>query len=480
MTANGRSLSCVDRERGQRRGERRARRAPRPGSRARPTTDGTPPSSAATTRNTVADIDRAHAGPRRRARRYTSPALIGVATVAWYVPHPLHAAQHRPQRLARRLHHGARGQQPGRDELEVVDARRRRPMPLSTRSPSPRPIAARNSSGVRTSREHRRRATAGATRTHSLLDDPHDAAAWPRQSSSVRPVRIRNTSSSVPRRTSTDSGCTPSSATQLDDLRRRRRCRRARGRRAPRPARRRSARRGSAASRASAVGEAQLDDLTRRVLRDQLARRALGDDAAAVHDHEPVAELLGLVHVVRREHEGHALALQPVEALPQEVARLRVEAGGGLVEQQQLGLVDERARDREPALHAARQRVDEVVAPVGELHELEQLLGPLADLRPRQVEVAPVDEEVVETVSSVSRLSSCGTTPSRARISGPSTRGSRPSTRSSPLGRPATRSRSCASSTSCPRRSGRGSRTPRPARRRSRCRRPRRSCRSAW
>ena len=86
---------------------------------------------------------------------------------------------------------------------------------------------------------------------------------------------------------------------------------------------------------------------------------------AAVHDHEPVAQLLGLVHVVGGEHQRDALTLELVEALPQQVARLRVEPGGRLVEQQQLGLVDQRAGDREPALHAARERVDAVVAPVG-------------------------------------------------------------------------------------------------------------------
>ena len=55
----------------------------------------------------------------------------------------------------------------------------------------------------------------------------------------------------------------------------------------------------------------------------------------------------------------------------------------------------ERAGDGEPALHAARERVDPVVAPVAELHELEQLVGPFADHAPREVEVAAVDEEVV-------------------------------------------------------------------------------------
>ena len=86
---------------------------------------------------------------------------------------------------------------------------------------------------------------------------------------------------------------------------------------------------------------AQLQHLARRVLADQCLWRPLGDDATTVHDDEPVAQLLGFVHVVGRQHQGHALLLQAVQAIPQHVARLRIEAGRRLVEQQQLGLVDE-------------------------------------------------------------------------------------------------------------------------------------------
>ena len=77
------------------------------------------------------------------------------------------------------------------------------------------------------------------------------------------------------------------------------------------------------------------------MLLDQLARRALGDDPAAVHDDQPVAQLLGLVHVVGGEDERRPALLQPVEAIPDQVPGLRIEPGGGLVEQQQLGIVDE-------------------------------------------------------------------------------------------------------------------------------------------
>ena len=104
--------------------------------------------------------------------------------------------------------------------------------------------------------------------------------------------------------------------------------------------------------------EPQLEHLAGRVLVDQRARRPLGDDPAVVHDDQPVAQLLGLVHVVGGEDQGDALLLEPEQPVPQHVPGLRVEPGGRLVEQQDLGLVDQRAGDGQPALHAAGQRLD--------------------------------------------------------------------------------------------------------------------------
>jgi hypothetical protein len=114
-----------------------------------------------------------------------------------------------------------------------------------------------------------------------------------------------------------------------------------------------------------------------------------------VHDHEAVAQLLGLVHVVRGEDEGDAALLEAEETIPDDVPRLRVEAGRGLVEDEDLGLVDEAAGDREAPLHAARQRVDHVVGALGELHEVEQLIGPLGDELAPEPEVAPVHQQVL-------------------------------------------------------------------------------------
>jgi hypothetical protein len=88
------------------------------------------------------------------------------------------------------------------------------------------------------------------------------------------------------------------------------------------------------------VGEAQLRDLPRRVLVDERLGRALGDDLPAVHDDQPIAQLLGLVHVVGGQHERHTLLLEPEQPLPHQMPGLRIETGRGLVEQEQLRRVD--------------------------------------------------------------------------------------------------------------------------------------------
>src|SRR5262249_7337478 len=92
------------------------------------------------------------------------------------------------------------------------------------------------------------------------------------------------------------------------------------------------------------------------------------------HD-EPIAQLLGLVHVVGREDERRAATLQSKEAIPDEVARLRIETGRRLVEQQEIRIVDERARDCEAPPHPAGERLDLGFCALLELDELEQLVG---------------------------------------------------------------------------------------------------------
>ena len=141
--------------------------------------------------------------------------------------------------------------------------------------------------------------------------------------------------------------------------------------------------------------EAELYDLTCRVTADELLRRALGGDLALVHDDEPVAELFRLVHVVRRQDQRHAALLEPEEAVPDRVARLRVEPVVGSSSSSTSGsFTSERAivrrrfmpPDRGSTLSSARSL---------ELDELEQLVGALAELGARQAEVTAVDDDVL-------------------------------------------------------------------------------------
>ena len=88
------------------------------------------------------------------------------------------------------------------------------------------------------------------------------------------------------------------------------------------------------------------------------------------------ASLLGLVEVVGGEQHGHAVgrAVDDHHVADQLAAR-RVDAGRGLVEERDLGPADQRQRERQPLLLAARHRRHVERPPVGEADPVEQLVG---------------------------------------------------------------------------------------------------------
>src|SRR5215212_2168797 len=139
---------------------------------------------------------------------------------------------------------------------------------------------------------------------------------------------------------------------------------------------------------------AELEDLRADVLFDEVLRSSPCDDTTALHDDEAVAEAGGLLHVVRGEHERLALVRERPEPVPHEMPRLRVEARRGLVEHDDLRVVDEGPRDEEPALHPAGEMLDPGIDLVGELHEIEELVGPLQNRLPGKIIVPAVDEQV--------------------------------------------------------------------------------------
>ena len=108
----------------------------------------------------------------------------------------------------------------------------------------------------------------------------------------------------------------------------------------------------------------------------QLGRRAVGHDPAPVEDHDPVGEPLGLVQVVRRQHDGDAVVPQPGDELPHAAParrrRRRPSARRGR---------PPRAgrRGPAPATAAAARRptaaATRVRGPVGQADPLEQVVG---------------------------------------------------------------------------------------------------------
>ena len=78
--------------------------------------------------------------------------------------------------------------------------------------------------------------------------------------------------------------------------------------------------------------------------RPYLVHRSLGDQAAAVDDDDAVGDVGGLLQIVGGEEDRPALRRLPPHHLPEGGAGGRVHAGGRLVQDQQLGLGQERQR----------------------------------------------------------------------------------------------------------------------------------------
>src|ERR1700677_4146856 len=128
---------------------------------------------------------------------------------------------------------------------------------------------------------------------------------------------------------------------------------------------------------------------------EEVARRPLGHGGAVVHDDKSIAQLFCFVHVVRSDDLGHALALEAVETLPQQMSRLRVETRGRLVQDQKFGTVHQGTRNSETTFHTAREIVDLVVPALSELGEVEQLRRSFAEQCARKVEVPPIHFQVL-------------------------------------------------------------------------------------
>jgi hypothetical protein len=88
---------------------------------------------------------------------------------------------------------------------------------------------------------------------------------------------------------------------------------------------------------------------------------------------DPVANLLDLVELMAREHDGHApVAGEAHDHVHDPDGGIRVQPQGRLVQKRHLGLLDQQLGDAQPLAHAARKGRDLFAVLLGQPHGLER------------------------------------------------------------------------------------------------------------
>jgi hypothetical protein len=88
----------------------------------------------------------------------------------------------------------------------------------------------------------------------------------------------------------------------------------------------------------------------------QLLRGALGNESAMIQYGDLIRELIGFLQDLRGQEDRDATGDQFPDQLPHAVPAARVEAGGGLVQEDDPRIADQRHGQVEPPLHAAGVR----------------------------------------------------------------------------------------------------------------------------
>ena len=154
--------------------------------------------------------------------------------------------------------------------------------------------------------------------------------------------------------------------------------------------------RSTAVCAAVAIGADQLDlDRVAAELRLQLLRRALDDDLPVVDDRQAPRQPVGLLEVVGGQQDGEPLAGQAGDLLPHVGAGLRVQAGGGLVQEQRPGAVDQPHGHVQLALHATRVGAGLAVGRLGEAEAVQQLVAAPLELAPAHAVELALEGEVL-------------------------------------------------------------------------------------
>ena len=124
----------------------------------------------------------------------------------------------------------------------------------------------------------------------------------------------------------------------------------------------------SAASAARTVGRTgpavtQMSDLV---------GRAVGDEPAVLQENRPLDDVGELTHLMKDRHQGQPLRAQSLEDLGQGLTAGTVDAGQGLIEDEQLGGADQGPGDEDPLGLPAGEDLDVVRGPVGQADGVER------------------------------------------------------------------------------------------------------------
>ena len=104
---------------------------------------------------------------------------------------------------------------------------------------------------------------------------------------------------------------------------------------------------------------------------EEFLRHVHLDDLALVHEHHAVGDLAGKTHLMGDHQHGHAVLGEADHGVEHLLDHFRIERGGRLVEQHDLRVHAERARDRDPLLLAAGQLAGIFVGLLRDLDPLE-------------------------------------------------------------------------------------------------------------
>ena len=99
---------------------------------------------------------------------------------------------------------------------------------------------------------------------------------------------------------------------------------------------------------------------------------------------------------MRRQQDRLALSEELPQPVPDKMSRLRIEARRRFIENKELWIVDECARERQAALHATRERANIRSALAGQPGEVEQARYTLLELRVGHAEVAAINGEILD------------------------------------------------------------------------------------